>query len=58
MCQKRNPAVLFFSSLAIPWFFIGRKVGLTKRKEIHPGMFFRTDGKIACEKMQNCLKSG
>ena len=37
---KKNPAVLFFSALAVPWFFIARKVGITDRKEIHRGMFF------------------
>lgn len=41
--KTHNPAVMFFSSLAIPWFFVGRMVGLTKKKEIHPGMFFCTD---------------
>jgi hypothetical protein len=37
-----NPdcVTLFFSALAVPWLFVARKVGMTDRKEIHPGMFF------------------
>jgi len=31
---------MFFSALAVPWFFVARKAGITDRKEIHPGMFF------------------
>ena len=41
--KTHNPAVMFFSSLAIPWLFVGRMVGLTNQKEIHPRMFFCTD---------------
>ena len=41
--KTHNPAVMFFSSLSIPWLFVGRMVGLTNQKEIHPGMFFCTD---------------
>ena len=43
-CKRKalkNPAVIFMSSLAVPWFCVGRMVGITNRKEVHPGMFFK-----------------